>query len=85
MQRLRSCFIASLILMLLPLSVTTATTNTEQEVQHPFNFIVASDCIIIRNDTEYKASEARYQIRCQNQLLYCDSWPEQELQRYRTS
>jgi len=105
--------------MLLPLSVTTATTNTEQEVLHPFNFIVASDCIIIRNDTEYTASEARdhmqrkydyakrrignakqfisriaskssmsgnrYQVRCQNQLLYCDNWLEQELQRYRTS
>ena len=105
--------------MMLPLSVTAISANTEQEVQHLFTFIVESDCIFIRNKTEYTASEARdhmqrkydyarrwignaeqfisriaskssmsgnrYQIRCQNQLLYSDNWLTQELQHYRTS
>ena len=105
--------------MLMPLSITAAPANTGHEIQHLFNFIVASDCIFIRNNTEYTASEARdhmqrkydyakrwignteqfisriaskssisgnrYQIRCQNQLLYSDNWLTQELQRYRTS
>ncbi|MDH3948149.1 MAG: DUF5329 domain-containing protein [Gammaproteobacteria bacterium] len=119
MQRLRNNLITSLILMLLVLPVSAISANTEQEIQHLFNFIVASDCIFIRNNTEYTASEARahmqrkydyarhwigdteqfisriaskssmsgsrYQIRCQNQLLYSDNWLKQELQRYRTS
>ena len=105
--------------MLLPLSAATSSTNTAQEIQHLFDFIVASDCIFIRNNTEYTASEARdhmqrkydyakhwignteqfisriasessmsgkrYQVRCQNQLLYSDNWLKQELQRYRTN
>ena len=105
--------------MLLPLSTATASTNTTQEIQHLFDFIVASDCIFIRNNSEYTASEARdhmqrkydyakrwignteqfiskiaskssmsgkrYQVRCQNQLLYSDNWLKQELHRYRTS
>ena len=119
MQRLRNGLITSLILMMLPLSVTAISANTDQEVQHLFNFIVESDCTFIRNNTEYTASEARdhmqrkydyakrwignaeqfisriaskssmsgkrYQIRCQNQLLYRDNWLIQELQCYRTS
>lgn len=105
--------------MLLPLSVTASLVNSAQEIQHLFNFIVASDCIFIRNNTEYTASEARdhmqrkygyakhwidnteqfisriaskssmsgnrYQVRCQNQLLYSDNWLLQELQHYRIS
>ena len=119
MHILRKNLLTSLILMLLTLPVSAASSNTEEEVQHLFNFIVESDCIFIRNDSEYTASEARnhmqrkydyakrwignaeqfinriaskssmsgkrYQIRCQNQLLYCDNWLTHELERYRTS
>ena len=119
MQKLRNRLLASLLLILLPLSVTASSVNTAQEIKHLFNFIIASDCIFIRNNTEYTASEARdhmqrkydyarrwidnaeqfinriaskssmsgnrYQVRCQNQLLYSDNWLRQELQHYRNS
>jgi hypothetical protein len=105
--------------MLLPVSVTAKSVNTEQEIQHLFDFIVQSECTFIRNKTEYTASEARdhmqrkydyakrwianteqfisriaskssmsgnrYQIRCEDQLIYSDNWLKQELQRYRAS
>jgi len=57
---------------MLPLSVTATTARTEQEVQYLFNFIVESDCIFIRNDTEYTASEARDHM--QRKYDYARRW-----------
>ena len=119
MRRLRNNIPLALILMLWPVSGIAISVNTDQEIQHLFKYIVESNCIFIRNNTEYTAIEARkhmqrkydyarrwinnteqfiskiaskssmsgkrYQIRCQNQLFYSDSWLTQELKRYRSS
>ena len=71
MRTFRKSFLPSLIFMLLALPVSAAS-NTEQEVQHLFNFIVESDCIFIRNDTEYTASEARDHM--QRKYDYARRW-----------
>ena len=119
MQKIRNPVLFSLILSVLWLPFAQATSRTDQEIQHLFEFISRSDCIFIRNNTEYPAREARdhmqtkydyakrwvgsaeqfieriatkssisgnrYQIRCQDQLLYSDNWLKQELKRYRAS
>lgn len=119
MQKFRNSLFASLLLLLLPWAATASKADTSQEIQHLFDFIVKSDCIFIRNNTEYTASEARahmqrkydyakrwignteqfisriaskssisgqrYQVSCQDQLLYSDNWLNRELQRYRIS
>lgn len=109
----------SLTIMVVWIPFAQATTNTAREIQHLFEFINQSDCIFIRNNTEYAAREARahmqtkynyakrwvdsaekfieriatkssisgnrYQVRCQDQLLYSEIWLKQELNRYRSS
>lgn len=119
MQTTASPIFISLIVSVLCLPVAQATPRSEQEIQHLFEFIDQSDCIFIRNDTEYPAQKARehmqtkydyakrwidsaeqfidriaskssisgkrYQVRCQGQLLYTDTWLKQELERYRAS
>lgn len=60
-----------LLLLLLPIAVFPAA-STEQEIQHLLKFIVESDCIFIRNDTEYTALEARDHM--QRKYDYARRW-----------
>ncbi len=71
MRKLRNNLLLALVLMMPPFS-TTAATATEQEIQHLFEFIVESDCIFIRNNTEYSAHEARDHM--QRKYDYARRW-----------
>ena len=72
MQKLRNSLLASLLFMLLPLTAAASKADTAQEIQHLFDFIVKSDCIFIRNNTEYTASKARDHM--QKKYDYARRW-----------
>ncbi len=64
-----------LIFMLLPtwwLPITQATTTSEIEIQHLLDFISQSDCVFIRNNSEYPAKEAREHL--QTKYDYAKRW-----------
>ena len=61
-----------LTLSVLCMPFAQATNNTEQEIQHLFEFISQSNCIFIRNNTEYPAKEARDHI--QTKYDYAKRW-----------
>jgi hypothetical protein len=72
MQKIRNPILISLMLSLLCLPFAQATTRTDQEIQHLFEFISQSDCIFIRNSTEYPAREARNHM--QTKYDYAKRW-----------
>ena len=59
MQKICNLMLIVLTLSVLCMPFAQATNNTEQEIQHLFEFISQSNCIFIRNNTEYLAKEAR--------------------------
>jgi len=72
MQKIRNRVLISLFLSVLCLPFAQATTSTAQEIQHLFEFISQSDCIFIRNHTEYPAKEARDHM--QTKYDYAKRW-----------
>ena len=72
MQKFRNSLLASLLFLLLPLSVTASKADTTEEIQYLFDFIVKSECIFIRNNTEYSAREARDHM--QRKYDYAKRW-----------
>jgi hypothetical protein len=72
MQKSRKLIFLSLILPMLYCPFAQATTNTAQEIQHLFEFISQSNCIFIRNHTEYPAAEARDHM--QTKYNYAKRW-----------
>ena len=63
MQKICNLMLIVLTLSVLCMPFAQATNNTEQEIQHLFEFISQSNCIFIRNNTEYPAKEARDHIQ----------------------
>lgn len=72
MQKIRKLMFITLTLSVLCVPFAQATNNTEQEIQHLFEFISQSDCIFIRNNTEYPAKEARDHM--QTKYDYAKRW-----------
>jgi hypothetical protein len=72
MQKIRNLVLIALAVSLICMPFAQATTNTEQEIQHLFEFISLSDCIFIRNNTEYPAKEARDHM--QTKYDYAKRW-----------
>ena len=72
MQKICNLMLIVLTLSVLCMPFAQATNNTEQEIQHLFEFISQSNCIFIRNNTEYPAKEARDHI--QTKYDYAKRW-----------
>jgi hypothetical protein len=72
MQKIRNLMLIALTLSVSCMPFAQATNNTEQEIQHLFEFISQSDCIFIRNYTEYPAMEARDHM--QTKYDYAKRW-----------
>lgn len=64
----------SLMLSVLWLPFAQATSTTEEEIQHLFAFISQSDCIFIRNSSEYPAKKAHNHM--QTKYNYAKRWVE---------
>jgi len=72
MQKICNLMLIVLTLSVLCMPFAQATNNTEQEIQHLFEFISQSNCIFIRNNTEYPAKEARDHM--QTKYDYAKRW-----------
>jgi len=72
MQKIRKLMLIVLTLCVPGMLFAQTTNNTEQEIQHLFEFIGQSDCIFIRNNTEYPAKEARDHM--QTKYDYARRW-----------
>jgi hypothetical protein len=72
MQKICNLMLIALTLSVLCMPFAQATNNTEQEIKHLFEFISQSDCIFIRNNTEYPAIEARDHM--QTKYDYAKRW-----------
>jgi len=72
MQKIRKLMLIVLTFCVPGMLFAQTTNNTEQEIQHLFEFIGQSDCIFIRNNTEYPAKEARDHM--QTKYDYARRW-----------
>jgi len=72
MQKICNLMLIALTLSVFCMPFAQATNDTEQEIQHLFEFISQSNCIFIRNNTEYPAKEARDHI--QTKYDYAKRW-----------
>jgi hypothetical protein len=72
MRKIHNFILISLILSVLCFPFAQASTHTDQEIQHLFEFISQSDCIFIRNNSQYPAREARNHM--QTKYDYAKHW-----------
>jgi hypothetical protein len=72
MQKICNLMLIALTLSVFCMPFAQATNDTEQEIQHLFEFISQSDCIFFRNNTEYPAKEARNHM--QTKYDYAKRW-----------
>ncbi len=72
MQKVLKYLLISLLLPIGWLPVSQATPTSEKEIQHLLEFISQSDCIFIRNNSEYPAKEAREHL--QTKYDYARRW-----------
>ena len=72
MQKICNLMLIALTLSVFCIPFAQATNDIEQEIQHLFEFISQSDCIFIRNNTEYPAKEARDHM--QTKYDYAKRW-----------
>lgn len=72
MQKTRSFILIILFMPLFWPTFAAATSTTDNEIQHLFEFISQSDCTFIRNRSEYPALDARDHM--QHKYAYAKRW-----------